>query len=71
MYHHWQTLVSAQARQLQPPQQLALKPGKRPVNISVRNKAIYKLVPQFSLTPAPFASCIPLSCIKAQEISTR
>lgn len=73
MYHlsDWQTLVSAQARQLQPSQQLALKPGKSLINISVRNKTIYKLVPQFPLTPAPFASCISLSCVKAQEISTR
>lgn len=73
MYHlsDWQTLVSAQARQLQPPQQLALKPGKRPINISVKNKTIYKLVPQFSLTSAPFASCISLPCVKAQGISTR
>lgn len=67
MYHlsGWQTLISAQARQLEPPQQLALKAGKRPINISVRNKTIYKMVSQFPLTPALFASCISLSCVKA------
>lgn len=59
--HHvsdWQVLLSAQARWLQPPQQPALKPGKRPINISARNKTIYKLVPQLSLTLTPFTSIV-------------